>query len=333
LRFRPYDGLSVDAYGYVSLFERDGQYQLYVQDMQPAGLGDLYLAFEQLKARLGAEGLFDPAHKRAIPLLPGRVAVITSASGAALRDILTVGGRRCPGLDVVILPVQVQGSEAAGQIARALGLAGEVPRVEVAILARGGGSIEELWPFNEEPVARAIRACAVPVVVGVGHETDVTIADMVADVRAPTPSAAAELVFADRAALRGQLGGLVFRLRGGLTSRAQAMRRRLDRAAGSPALMRPQHILAQRAQRIDQAVDRLGRAALNAGARRQLLLARLAGKLDAMSPLAVLGRGYAICTMVGDGSVVRDSSQARVDENVHVRLGRGRLTCRVLEGE
>lgn len=333
LRFRPHDGLSVDAYGYVSLYERDGQYQLYVQEMQPAGLGDLHLAYEQLKAKLAAEGLFDPARRRPVPVLPSRVAVITSPSAAALRDILTVATRRRPGLDLVILPVQVQGAEAAGQIVQALGRAGELPRVEVAILARGGGSIEELWSFNEEAVARAIRASKVPVVVGVGHETDVTIADLAADVRAPTPSAAAELVFADCAALEGQLGGLVFRLRASLAQRAGSLRRRLERATGSAALARPLELLGRRAQRVDLAVDRLGRAASRGQERRRLRLAEVAGRMDALSPLAVLGRGYAICTLVRDGSIVSQAAQVREGEEVHVRLGQGGLGCQVLRKE
>ena len=329
LRFAPYDGLAVDIAGYVSVYERDGQCQLYVQDMKPAGIGDLYLAFERLKERLAAEGLFDVASKRRLPLLPARVAIVTSPTGAALRDVLTVASRRWPRLDVVVVPAQVQGDEAAPQLVPALEIAGTLPRVDVVILTRGGGSLEELWAFNEEIVARAIRACPRPVVVGVGHETDVTIADLAADVRAATPSAAAELVFPDAAAQKATVDGLVVRLRSGLRRQADGLRRRLERAASSPALRRPDQLLAQRAQRLDTLTQALSRGTRHSVERRHLRLQRLAGQLDALSPLAVLGRGYAICSEATTGEVIRSASQAAVGDQVRVHLGQGALACLV----
>jgi len=330
LRFKPHDGLAVDVEGYVSLYDRDGQYQLYAQEMHPAGLGDLHLAFEQLKRQLGEEGLFRDEIKRPLPVLPDRVAVITSSTGAALRDVLNVATRRCPGLHVVVLPVQVQGAEAPPQIVRALALAGTLPGVDVVILTRGGGSIEELWSFNEEVVARAIRACPRPVVVGVGHETDVTIADLVADMRAPTPSAAAELVFPACSALLGEVSGLVYRLRAGLEKRSHSLRQRLERLSASPVLRRPEQLVAPRAQRLDALTQRAGRAIAFRSERKRLELAQLAGKLDAMSPLAVLSRGYAICVADGGrGAVVSSARQVSPGEEVEVRLRSGSLACRV----
>ncbi len=328
LRFRPYDGLSVDIYGYVSVFERDGQYQLYAQEMRPAGLGDLYLAFEQLKARLAAEGLFSESDKKPLPLLPKRVAVVTSPTGAAVRDVLKVAARRCPGLNVVVIPAQVQGELAAGQVARGIEVANGLPGVEVIIVTRGGGSLEELWAFNEEVVARAIRASRLPVVVGVGHEVDTTIADLAADRRAPTPSAAAELVFPDCALLTGQVSGLAYRLRSGLRSQAANLRRRLERLTRSSVLTRPELMLAGRAQALDNLVHRLGRVASFAVERRGLRLGQLSGRLEAMSPLGVLARGYSLCTDSA-GKVIRRASDVAAGDKVAVTLAQGTLGCRV----
>src|SRR5690606_32865740 len=201
------NGMEVIARGQVSVYERDGQYQLYVQVMEPRGVGALHVAFEQLKARLEAEGLFDPARKRPLPRLPRRVGIVTSPTGAALRDIIRVARRRFPNITLVVAPVLVQGDEAPPQVIRAIELLNQHGRVDVIIVGRGGGSLEDLWAFNDEGVARAIAASAVPVVSAVGHETDFTIADFVADVRAPTPSAAAELVVPSRAELAGTVAG------------------------------------------------------------------------------------------------------------------------------
>lgn len=329
LKFEPHDGLAVDVRGYVSLYPRDGQYQLYAETMRPAGLGDLYLAFEQLKAKLLQEGLFREQDKRRLPKLPRRVAVVTSPTGAAIRDVLKVAIRRCPGLQVVVVPAQVQGEGAAAQIVRGLVVGGGLPEVDVVILTRGGGSLEELWAFNEEPVARAIRACPVPVVVGVGHEVDVTIADLAADVRAPTPSAAAELVFPDCAALSGQLSGLVFRLAVGLRGRARALRQRLERIEARAPLSKPQVLIAQRVQRLDNLTHGLATAFRYQVERGRMHLGRLSGQLDALSPLGVLGRGYALCTDRNTGEVLRSGAGVAAGRRVRVRLASGGLDCRV----
>ncbi|MDP2871306.1 MAG: exodeoxyribonuclease VII large subunit [Bacillota bacterium] len=331
LKFEPHDGLAVDVQGYISLYPRDGQYQLYAEVMRPAGLGDLYLAFEQLKARLSEEGLFRAEDKRRPPMLPRRVAVVTSPTGAAVRDVLKVAARRCPGLQVVVVPAQVQGEGAAAQIVRGLIVGSGLPGVDVVILTRGGGSLEELWAFNEEPVARAIRACPVPVVVGVGHEVDVTIADLAADVRAPTPSAAAEMVFPDCAALNGHLSGLVFRLAMGLRGRARALRQRLVRVEARPPLSKPETLIGQRAQRLDSLTHGLAGGFRRQVERGRARLGRLSGQLDALSPLNVLARGYALCTVAGTGRLVRSAAAVPLGEMVSVRLATGRLGCRVEE--
>jgi len=331
LRFRPHDGLKVDVLGRISVYPRDGQYQLYAEEIRPAGLGDLHLAFEQLKARLSAEGLFAAEIKRRPPLLPRRVAIVTSPTGAAIRDVIKVASRRCPGMQAVIVPVAVQGDGAADQIAGALGVSGTLPDVEAVILTRGGGSLEELWAFNEECVARAIRKCPVPVIVGVGHEIDVTIADLAADVRAPTPSAAAELVFPDCAALSGHLSGVSFRLSAGLRALAQRLRKRLDDLARTPALSRPQEIVEVRAQRVDGLIHSLATAFGHQVERHGLRLGLLGGRLDALSPLNVLGRGFAICTDTVTGAVIRTAAAVQPGGRVDVRLAEDGLRCTVDE--
>lgn len=331
LRFAPRDGLAVDVFGRVGVYPRDGQYQLYADDMRPAGIGDLHLAFEQLKARLAAEGLFDAAAKRSLPLLSRRVAVVTSATGAAVRDVLKVGARRCPGMRAVVVPVPVQGEGAADKIAAGLRAAATLPEVDAVILTRGGGSLEELWAFNEECVARAIRESPVPVIVGVGHEIDVTIACLAADVRAPTPSAAAELAFPDCSALGGHLSGIVFRLRAALHALSVRLRRRLDGLVQSPVLSRPQEVVGVRAQRLDSLVHSLLTAFVHRAERHRLKFGELAGRLDALSPLNVLGRGYAICTDSKTGAVISAARDAAPGTSVDVRLADGGLRCTVDE--
>jgi exodeoxyribonuclease VII large subunit len=260
LAFEPKDGLRALARGDVSVFERDGQYQLYVRELEPAGAGALALAFEQLKRKLAAEGLFDPARKRPLPALPRRVALVTSPQGAAARDMIRVAQRRFPGIDLVVVPVLVQGPEAPASIVRGLGL---VPATgaDVAIVGRGGGSVEELWAFNTEPVARAIRACPVPVVSAVGHETDVTIADFAADLRAPTPSAAAELAVPERAALEDRLDTLARRLRAAARGRLARAWQALDALRDRRALRDPAATLRPMRQRLAGAATRLATAA------------------------------------------------------------------------
>ena len=257
LRFRPENGMQVVVSGNISVYERDGVYQLYADRMMPEGAGDLALAFEQLKARLAAEGLFDAAHKKPLPRFPKRIGIVTSISGAVLRDIYHVSKRRWPSVQLVLKPVLVQGEEAAAQIAAAIAFFNEKYPVDVLIVGRGGGSMEDLWAFNEEPVVRAIYASKIPVISAVGHETDFTLADFASDQRAATPSQAAELAVPDRAELLRYTESLMARLAQQGKRQLQEKRLRLDACRRSAALQKPQLLLASRTQRLDHATARL----------------------------------------------------------------------------
>jgi|SRR5579872_51386 len=416
LCFTPTDGLKTLVRGSLSVFERDGQYQLYISEMEPAGLGSLYLAFEQLKKKLSAEGLFDTAKKRPLPLLPRCVALVTSPTGAAVQDMIRITQRRFPNIHLVVVPVLVQGPAAPADIVRGLGL---VPHTgaDVVIVGRGGGSLEELWAFNDEAVARAICACPIPVVSAVGHETDTTIADFVADLRAPTPSGAAELVVPERAALEGWVATAAARITTILRHRLQRERTRLTSLRTRRVLCDPLAALAAPRQRVDTVVLRLstigqtlvakqrakwtvatGRLTTLAGTlattrrdKLQAVAGRLAtaasamtknrrvtldgaiqrlpvagrtittsrditlrsvaerlsasvhtlttdrraiwrvaaGRLNALSPLAVLARGFSVCC-TPDGTVVRRAAQAPADSTVEIILADGSLDCRVV---
>jgi exodeoxyribonuclease VII large subunit len=373
LRFEPADGLAVLAFANLDVYPVRGEYQLVCELLEPKGLGALQLAFDQLKARLAAEGLFDAARKRPLPAFPRRVGLITSPTGAVARDFLRVLTRRFAGVHVLIHPVRVQGETAAAEIVEALHELNRRGGFDVVVLARGGGSLEDLWAFNEEAVARAIAASKIPVISAVGHETDFTIADFVADLRAPTPSAAAELVVREKAQLAVQLAGLGERLR-------QAGRRRVRRLADRVAELGRRRVLVDAtrplrdaARRADELGVRLGRAMArrraDAGRRvaragqalrpallvtplrhagrllvqldrrlaqggtaavaaRRREVTALAGRLDGLSPLAVLARGYSVCTLPS-GAVVRRAEQVQAGQPVSVRLARGVLGCRV----
>lgn len=328
LRFRPADGLEVFAFGSVGVYERNGEYQFYVEALEPAGLGSLYLAFLQLKERLGREGLFDPARKRPLPRFPRRIALVTSPTGAAVRDMIKILRQRQPGIDILVVPCLVQGPEAAESIAAALEAVSYLDGVDLVIVGRGGGSPEELWPFNEELVARAIVACRHPVISAVGHEIDVTIADFAADARAPTPTAAAEMAVPDGRLLRADLSDLARRLAAAMRRRLALERANVARLSSRPALARPERLLAGPRQRLDEAHQSL----VTAGRRRlgdlRSELVRLAGKLEAVSPLATLARGYAVC-LSAEGRVVREAAAVGLGEEVRVLLARGRLHCLV----
>lgn len=294
LRFAPQNGMKLTIRGSIGVYEKDGSYQLHVTAMEPDGVGSLYLAYEQLKARLQEEGLFNPERKRALPPFPRRVAVLTSPTGAAVRDVITVLGRRYPAARVLVVPVPVQGDAAPAGIAAGLSLVGAMDDVDVVILGRGGGSIEELWAFNEEVVARAIAACPHPVISAVGHETDFTIADFVADVRAATPSAAAELAVPDVTALQNGLSQQEQRMKRGLTRLTQNLAQRLDLleqrlTAASPAagLRERRLALARLGEDLHHSMGVALRDKHNA-------LAVAAASLNALSPLKVLGRGYSV---------------------------------------
>jgi exodeoxyribonuclease VII large subunit len=350
LRFEPGDGQHVLAFGSLEVYGQRGEYQLVVELLEPRGLGALQLAFEQLKARLGAEGLFDQARKRPLPRFPRKIGIVTSPSGAALRDMLRVIGRRFAGLHIVIAPARVQGEGAAEEIARGLGDLGRLGDVDVIIVGRGGGSLEDLWAFNEETVARAIAACKVPVIAAVGHEVDVTIADFVADLRAPTPSAAAELVVREKQALVEQVDALRSRLRraavrplGTLVRRVDEARVRLGRAEAVGARRRrhalellaarlraagPLARLASWRHRLERAGARLDGAMHGQVTGASHRLSHAAGRLHSLSPLAVLGRGYSL-TLGPTGHVLTSARQARAGDAVRVLLSEGGLDCRV----
>jgi len=331
LRFKPQDGLAVLVYGELSVYERRGEYQVVVEYMEPKGLGALQLAFEQLKEKLHAEGLFDEARKRPIPMLPRRVGVITSPTGAAIRDILHVLRRRFAGVDVLIYPVTVQGDQAAPEIVDAIRELNRRGGLDVLILARGGGSIEDLWAFNEEIVARAIADSKIPVISAVGHEVDYTIADFVADLRAPTPSAAAELVIAKKDELTQRLDDLEARMTGAVRSRLHGLKMRMAGLDRHLRLLNPMERIRMQRHRLTEL-----RKDLTGWADRRLMvlagqLGATAGKLDSLSPLAILGRGYSICLRLPGHEIVKESAALDVGDEVEVRLHRGRLRCGVRE--
>lgn len=329
LRFMPENSMSVIIKGRVSVFERDGQYQLYIDDMQPDGAGALSLAFEQLKNKLAAEGLFDESRKRAIPKLPERVGVVTSPTGAAVRDIINVISRRFPAVEVILCPVQVQGASAAAQIKAAIELFNAKKAADVLIVGRGGGSAEELWAFNEEPVARAIAASEIPVISAVGHETDFTISDFVADLRAPTPSAAAELAVPDIRALGELLGSCSRRMNSAVSGAVAHEKARLEARAQLLKRLSPQNYIDDLAARCGGAGVRIDSAVRHSITVRRGEIAALCARLDALSPLRVIARGYAVASC--GGRVLTDPSQVSGGDVIDLRLAGGGLKCEVIE--
>ena len=328
LRLTPRDGLQVLLRARVSLYEARGEYQLIVEHLEEAGEGALRRRFEELKAKLAAEGLFDSARKRALPRLPRRIGVVTSPTGAAIRDILHVLARRFPAVPVRIYPVPVQGTGAAAEIAAAIRRAGDSGDLDVLIVARGGGSLEDLWAFNEEAVARAIVASRVPVVSGIGHEIDFTIADFAADVRAPTPSGAAELVVPDRGEWLRTLALALERLVRASQRRLRREHERLGWLAGRLERLHPRERLVARMQRLDELEGRLGRTLRERLARAGLRLGAVARTLAAVSPLGTLERGYAI-VLGADGQVVRAASEVATGSEIRARTARGSLRALV----
>ncbi|MCG8352747.1 MAG: exodeoxyribonuclease VII large subunit [Chloroflexales bacterium] len=328
----PRNGDAVLAHGRVSLYEVRGDLQLYVDTLHPAGIGRLHARFERLKVQLEAEGLFDPSRKRPLPILPQRIGIATSVKGAALRDILNVLGRRCPLVEVLVAPCLVQGEQAPASIVAALQSLYNA-QVDLIILARGGGSIEDLWAFNDENVARAAFASPAPLITGVGHETDTTIVDYVADMRAPTPSAAAELAVPDRTELSMALYGLHQRLDGAIHTRLDDYRRQLASATENLHRHTPAKRLAQQRQQVD---DLMRRSGVQLAHTIELSRARLQGlqsKLAALSPRATLDRGYAVVSRSADGKVVTHSDQAQAGEKLELTLRTGRLLAEVLPND
>ena len=330
LRFRPENGMKVVAFGRIGVFPRDGAYQLYCSELSAQGAGDLHVAFEQLKAKLEKEGLFDPAHKKPLPRYPKRIAIITSSAGAAVHDMLRILNARWPMSEVVLLPVRVQGAEAPGEIAGALRYANKWQVADLIITGRGGGSIEDLWAFNDERVARAIYASDIPVISAVGHEPDVTIADYVADVRAATPSNAAELAVPDRQELARRLAMLQTRMVRSEQKRVRTLSERYEKLARSRVLRDPMAFIDDKRLLLDYTQKNLASLAQNQMAQRGQRYAALAAKLDALSPLKVLGRGYAVAKSA-DGTILRAAEDAAIGEAIEVLLGHGSLACTVNE--
>ncbi len=330
LKFDVTDGMRVVAGGPIQVYPARGVYQLIVEKLLPQGVGPLELAFRQLKEKLEREGLFNPDRKRPIPKFPKRNALITSPSGAAVHDILQVMRRRWPPCNVIILPVAVQGDYAPREIAGALRSVHRVKDVDVVICGRGGGSLEDLWAFNEEVVARAIAACKIPVVSAVGHEVDVTIAGMVADRRALTPSEPAELVVPVHADVMAGLEQLAGRLRKGLLDRANEARRSLESLASRPVLQDPRRLIHDREERLDLMSDRLNRSIRHMVDRTKSKLAGLSDSLDALSPLKVLGRGYSI-TRMDSGEIIRGIDGVSPGMQVETQFGDGRIVSEVRE--
>jgi len=326
LRFEPEDGLTVRARGRLTVYAPQGRYQMEADALEPVGAGPLQVAFEQLRRRLEAEGLFDPARKRRLPAFPRRIALVTSPSGAAVRDLIHVASRRWPPLELVVVPVRVQGPGAADEIAAGI-RAADARGFDVLVVGRGGGSLEDLWAFNEEPVARAIFAARTPVVSAVGHEVDVTISDLVADVRAATPSAAAELVTPDRAQMMGGLRGTGRRLARAAGALLGEGRRRLDAAASARVFRRPLERVHEAGIAVDEVAARLAAAAKERLRARGEALERAAARLDALSPLKVLARGFSVT--MRDGRVLTRAAAARPGDELRTILADGEVRSRV----
>ena len=329
IRFDLRDGMDVIAAGPIQVYEARGQHQLVVEQLQPKGIGPLELAFRQLQQKLAAEGLFAPERKRPLPRYPQRIALITSPTGAAVRDMIQVLTRRWPRADIVVVPVAVQGDQAAGQIAAALRRVHLIPGVDVVICGRGGGSMEDLWAFNEEIVARAICACRVPVVSAVGHEVDVTIADLVADRRALTPSEAAELVVPLESDVRAELDLIRQRLMSSLRQQTQRARLRLDSLAGRRCFARPLDRIHELSHKLDDLEARLKRGVRQTIETSRQQVHSLASSLNALSPLAVLDRGYSLTKRVSDGELIRDAATVAVGDQLSTLLARGSIVSEV----
>ena len=332
LRFRPANGMKVIALGRISVYPRDGAYQLYCSAMSVDGVGDLYAAFEQLKAKLAAKGLFDPEKKKKLPKYPGTIGIVTSSAGAAVHDILRILRKRYPLSQVKLLPVRVQGAEAPEEIAGAIRYANAHRLADLLIVGRGGGSLEDLWAFNDERVAYAIYESEIPIISAVGHEPDVTIADYVADLRAATPSNGAELAVPDREALLQNLDALNASMAAALNRQLKLAGQRLDALAASPALRSPTAYLDRKSKDLQLLQNRLVSAQERTVAGSNARFVSLVAKLDAMSPLKVLSRGYAMAQRE-DGTLLRSVKQAAPNDTITVSVSDGKITASVLNAK
>ena len=328
LKFEPKDGMKVTIFGSVSVFERDGVYQIYVKAMQEDGIGSLYKAYEEMKAKLEKEGLFDQSHKKKIPLMPRCIGVLTSNTGAVIKDIINVSTRRNPNVYIKLLPVPVQGPGAAEKIVDAIKTMNEKKLADVIIVARGGGSLEALWPFNEEIVARAIYDSELPVISAVGHETDFTIADFVADLRAPTPSAAAELAVPNIADIKLKLEGYNNRYKLALKKKVEFMKLRYEKCMNSRVFKEPLQKINEKYILIDMKVKTMQNSISNIYNSKKTNMIKHIAKLDALSPLKTLTRGYSI--VQANGKIVKSVSQIKKDDEIDIRLIDGKTRARVM---
>lgn len=330
LKFLPENGMKIIAHGRIGAFVRDGKYQIYCDDMEPDGVGSLYIAYEQLKRKLEAEGLFSPERKKPIPKIPSRVGVITSPTGAAIRDIINVLGRRFPHAEMVLYGALVQGAEAAPSLIDGIRCFSRAKNVDVIIIGRGGGSIEDLWAFNDERLAREIAACPIPVISAVGHETDFTICDFVADRRAPTPSAAAELAVPDTKDLMRRISNVTDRCEHLLLSMVEQRKKYLLQIASRPVLKNPERYIDDRRMDLVHLETRLTSAMGTVTQKKTASFALLAAKLDALSPLSVLGRGYSYVS-AEDGKVLSRAGELEIGQSVNISFCDGEAVCRVDE--
>lgn len=330
IKFNLVDGLKIIARGNIGIYERRGEYQLYISEVQPDGIGALHVAFEQLKKKLKEEGLFDEMHKKSIPGLPQKIGIITSPTGAAIRDILNVILRRFSNLHIVVAPVLVQGDRAAAEIVNAIELMNTMD-FDLLIVSRGGGSLEELWAFNEEVVARAIYSSKIPIISGVGHETDFTISDFVADLRAPTPSAAAEIAVPDKKELIRYLNSIENRIFQEINQIAKSHRKHLDRLCSSIVFRKPKNKIDQLEQQIDELTKKLQQNISHQIISNKKDLNAFSGKLEVLSPLAILSRGYSISLRLPDEKIIRNISEIGVSDRLKVLFSDGDAICIVNE--
>ncbi|UMZ73949.1 exodeoxyribonuclease VII large subunit [Natranaerofaba carboxydovora] len=328
LDFNPQDGMNVVARGSVGVFERAGLYQLYVDELKPDGIGDLHQAFEKLKQQLREEGLFDDRTKKPLPKFPTKVAIITSPTGAAVRDMVVTITRRFPRVELVIVPVRVQGDKAANEISYALELADKVLEPDVILTGRGGGSLEELWPFNEEVVARTIFKCSTPVISCVGHETDITISDFVADVRAPTPTAAGEIIVPDKDEIQKDIQEYKSRMVVSLKNKVVKLKDELDDLKERHVLKDPHFIVEERRKELDYYYQLLLREKYHYFKDKKQRLSSMIDRLEALSPLAVLKRGYSMCEK-GDGRIIESVNNISINEKIRVNFKDGKADCKV----
>lgn len=328
LKFLPENGMKVIVHGRVSGFVRGGDYQLYADDMEPDGIGSLYIRYEQLKKKLEAEGVFNPARKKPLPKIPSRVGIITSPTGAAVRDMINVTGRRFPFAEIILYPSLVQGDGAPEQLVRALKYFNETRSVDVIIIGRGGGSIEDLWAFNDEELARTVAASNIPVISAVGHETDFTICDFAADRRAPTPSAAAELAVPETGELKRKFLNVVGRMELSLTKKTEQARRRLDAAAKSRVLTSPKYLIDDKRMAVLSLSERMDSAFGMLLEKKRSLFAQKTAKLEALNPMSVISRGYS-AVFLDDGTLVKSVTQVKEGDEFFFKTGDGKVGGRV----